>query len=172
MEGIPSASKAMVVGQTADSTNRICRLVTIIILSSSSSLSSSLRKALRHHSLTLNFLASLLTPSTYLEFVLPTFIYLFIFFFLFFFSYEYLGQLLLFIYFAWKAQCNHVTLMALVSYGPVYNVHNSKLYLLFNCHRPALVRRFFSILPSPTHPDFIHPAVSVSSTLPHTLQSV
>jgi len=79
MEGIRSASQAMVVGQTTDSTNRISRLVTIITISSSS-LYFTLRKALRHHSLTLNFLAPLLTLSRHHEFVLPIFIFLWFFF--------------------------------------------------------------------------------------------
>jgi hypothetical protein len=122
----------MVIGQTTDSTNRIRRLITIISSSnsnsssssSSSSLYSPLWKPLRHHSPILNFLASLLTSSRHLEFVLPTFIFLW-----FFYIYEYLGQLLLFMYFTWTAECNHVILMALVNYGPVYNVYNSKLYL-------------------------------------------
>ena len=146
MEGISSASAAMVVGQTTESTNRIRRLVTtIIIISSSNSLSSSLRKAVRHHSLTLNFLASLLTSSRYLEFVPPTFNFLCCCCYCCCFSfsssssssssssYECLGQLLLFIYFIRTAQWNNVSLMGLVNYGPVYNVYtrNSKLYLPF-----------------------------------------
>jgi len=115
----------MVVGQTTDSTNRIRPLVTIII--SSSNLSSSIRKAARHQSYPQ-------LPCVSINIIQLTWICSSHFYFpLFFFSYEYLGQLLLFIYFIWTAQWNNVIRMGLVNYGPVYNMYNrnSKLYLPF-----------------------------------------
>jgi hypothetical protein len=139
----------MVVDQTTDSTNRIHRLVTIIIISSSS-LYSSMRKALSHHSLILNFLASLLTSSRHLEFVLPTFIFLWSPS-----TYVYLGQLILFVYFTWTAKCNHVTLMTLVNYGPLYNLYNSELYLPLQsptfCIGPQILLKTFLSISSRFH---------------------